>query len=266
VAEHNRTIRDFGEQWSYYGENEGFYASLDLLQDMFGPLLATNELRGARVADIGSGTGRIVRMLAAAGAEHVVAVEPSVGVEVLRENVRDLGDRVEVVHAMGEDVPANRNFDFVISIGVIQFIEDPLPTLEAACRALRPGGRLLIWVYGKEGNEFYVSFVKAVRTVTTRLPHAALAALCSALNLLLDVYIFACRWLPLPMRDYMCDTLARVSREQRKLTIYDQLNPTYARYYLGPEVKALLERAGLTDVRLHHRRGYSWTAMGVRPA
>ena len=92
---------------------------------------------------------------------------------------------------------------------------------------------MLIWVYGKEGNEFYVSFVKAVRAVTTRLPHAALAALCSALNLLVDVYIFACRWLPLPMRDYMRGTLARVSREQRKLTIYDQLNPTYARYYTG---------------------------------
>jgi SAM-dependent methyltransferase len=266
VADDDRTIRDFGEQWSHYGENEGFYGSLDLLQDMFGPLLSTDELRGARVADIGSGTGRIVRMLAAAGAEHVVAVEPSVGVEVLRENVRDLAERVEVVRATGEDVPADRGFDFVISIGVIQFIEDPLPTIEAACRALRPGGRLLIWVYGKEGNEFYVGFVKAVRALTTRLPHAALAAVCSALNLLVDVYIFACRWLPLPMRDYMRGTLAKVSREQRKLTIYDQLNPTYARYYLGPEVQDLLERAGLTDVQLHHRRGYSWTAMGVRPA
>ena len=108
----DRTIRDFGEQWSHYGENEGFYGSLDLLQDMFGPLLATNELRGARVADIGSGTGRIVRMLAAAGAEHVVAVEPSVGVEVLRENVRDLGDRVEVLHATGEDSPGGSRLRF----------------------------------------------------------------------------------------------------------------------------------------------------------
>ncbi|MBW2667673.1 MAG: class I SAM-dependent methyltransferase [Deltaproteobacteria bacterium] len=266
VAENDRTIRDFGDQWSHYGGNEGFYGSLDLLQDMFGPLLATDELRGARVADIGSGTGRIVRMLAAAGAEHIVAVEPSVGVEVLRANVRDLGDRVEVVHATGEDVPVDRGFDFVVSIGVIQFIEDPLPTLQAACRALRPGGRLLIWVYGKEGNELYVGFVKVVRAVTTRLPHAALALVCSALNLLVDIYLFACRWLPLPMRAYMRGTLARVSREQRKLTIYDQLNPSYARYYLGPEVKALLERAGFSDVQLYHRRGYSWTAMGVRPA
>jgi SAM-dependent methyltransferase len=266
VAENDRTIRDFGEQWSHYGENEGFYGSVELLQDMFGPLLATDELRGARVADIGSGTGRIVRMLAGAGAAHIVAVEPSVGVDVLRENVADLGDRVEVVHARGDELPTDRGFDFVVSIGVIQFIEDPLPTLEAALRSLRSGGRLLIWVYGKEGNEAYVRFVQTLRAVTTRLPHAALAALCAALNALVSVYIAACRVLPLPMRDYMRNTLARVSREQRKLTIYDQLNPSYARYYEAPELKALLERAGFTDVRLHHRRGYSWTALGVRPA
>jgi len=66
VAERDRTIRDFGEQWSHYGGNDGFYGSVELLQDMLGPLVALDELEGARVADIGSGTGRIVRMLVGA--------------------------------------------------------------------------------------------------------------------------------------------------------------------------------------------------------
>jgi SAM-dependent methyltransferase len=264
VAEKNRTIRDFGEQWSHYGGNEGFYGSVELLQDMFGPLVALDELGGARVADIGSGTGRIVRMLIDAGVEHVVAVEPSVGVEILRENTRDIAERIEIVHGSGEEVPAGRDLDFVVSIGVIQFIRDPLPTLKAAREALRPGGKLVIWVYGKEGNRLYVALVTALRAVTTRLPHFALATLCSFLALLVDAYVFACRWLPLPMRDYMLHTLSRVSRDKRKLTIYDQLNPTYAKYYRGEEVREMLERAGFRDVRLHHRRGYSWTALGVR--
>jgi SAM-dependent methyltransferase len=265
VAENDRTIRDFGDQWSHYGRNEGFYASVELLQDIFGPLVALDELKGARVVDIGSGTGRIVRMLVDAGAAHVIAVEPSVGVEGLRQNVRDIADRVEVIHGLGDAVPAGRGLDFAVSIGVIQFIRDPLPTLKAAREALRPGGKLVIWVYGREGNRLYVAAVQALRAVTTRLPHAVLAALCSVLTRLVDVYIFACRWLPLPMREYMRNTLSRVSRDQRKLTIYDQLNPSYARYYGAGEVREMLERAGFRDVRLHHRRGYSWTALGVRP-
>ena len=265
VAGSDRTIRDFGDQWSHYGDNEGFYASVELMQDMLGPLMPIEELRRARVADIGSGTGRIVRMLIDAGVEHVIAIEPSAGVEVLRENVRDIAEQVEIIHAPGDAVPTDRNLDLVISIGVIQFIQDPLPTLRAAREALRAGGKLVIWVYAKEGNRLYVAFVRALRAITPRLPHFALAGLCSVLSVLLDAYILVCRWLPLPMRDYMRNTLSRVSREKRKLTIYDQLNPTYAKYYRRSEVQELLERAGFIDVQLYHRRGYSWTAVGVRP-
>jgi len=265
MAEEDRTIRDFGDQWSHYGSNEGFYGSLALLQDVLGPLLDIAEFRGARVADIGSGTGRIVQMLLQAGVEHVVAVEPSAGVAILRVNTRSDADRVEVVHGPGEAVPSGRGLDFVVSIGVLQFIEDPLPTLEAARNALRPGGRLIVSVYAVEGNELYVRLVQALRVVTTRLPHRALAALSSVLAVCVDVYMAACRWLPLPMRDYLRNTFSRVERDKRRLTIYDQLNPTYARYYRAAELRALLEAAGFGDVRLHHRRGATWTALGVKP-
>ena len=76
VAEKGRTIRDFGEQWSHYGGNDGFYGSVELLQDMLGPLVPLGELEGARVADIGSGTGRIVRMLVDAGASSITVLIP----------------------------------------------------------------------------------------------------------------------------------------------------------------------------------------------
>ena len=265
MVDDDRTIRDFGDQWSHYGSNEGFYASLELLQDVLGPLVDVAEFHGCRVADIGSGTGRIVQMLLAAGAAHVVAVEPSVGVEILRSNTRRFGERVEVIHGSGEVLPRGRELDFVVSIGVIQFIEDPLPTFEAARAALRPGGRLLISVYGREGNELYVRLVQALRLITTRLPHRALAGLSSALAVCVDAYLVACRWLPLPMGDYMRKTFARVEPEKRKLTIYDQLNPAYARYYREAEIRKLLEAAGFGGIRMHHRHGITWTALGVKP-
>ncbi|OGV68798.1 MAG: hypothetical protein A3K19_02505 [Lentisphaerae bacterium RIFOXYB12_FULL_65_16] len=72
-----RTIEDFGEQWSCYRDNPGFYGDPSFLQEKFGPLIRLSDVKGRRVADIGSGTGRIVAMLLAAGAAHVIAVEPS---------------------------------------------------------------------------------------------------------------------------------------------------------------------------------------------
>ena len=78
-----KTIQDFGDQWNEFSSNDGFYASQELLADILGPLLETSEFRSTHVADIGSGTGRIVRMLLDAGASSVIAVEPSQGVESL---------------------------------------------------------------------------------------------------------------------------------------------------------------------------------------
>jgi hypothetical protein len=72
-----RTITDFGEQWTRYTDNSGYYGSLVHFTDICEPLLSIDDVRGSTVADIGSGTGRIVDMLLDAGAAHVTALEPS---------------------------------------------------------------------------------------------------------------------------------------------------------------------------------------------
>jgi hypothetical protein len=102
--------------------------------------------------------------------------------------------------------------------------------------------------------------------VTTRLPHAQLELLTSALDLPLRAYIELCRAWPLPMRAYMVGHLGKLSDEWRRVTIYDQLNPAYAKYYSRDEARALFADAGFVDVRLHNRHGYSWLIVGTKPA
>jgi SAM-dependent methyltransferase len=265
MNEAQRTIDDFGEQWTHFRSNEGYYGSLELFDDLIAPYLRRDDFNGASVADIGSGTGRIVRMLAAAGASRIVAVEPSAAMGPLRENTRDLADRVDYVQATGDRLAPAQELDLVVSFGVLHHIPDPDPVVRAALAALRPGGRMLVWLYGYEGNELYLALARSLRLLTRRLPHAWLSALSRGLVLPVDVYIAACRHLRLPMRDYMVRHLGALGRDARILTIYDQLNPQYARYYRRDEAIALLSRAGFVDVRAHHRHGYSWTVIGTRP-
>lgn len=261
-----RTIDDFGDQWARYTDNEGFYGSVDVLSDTLGPLLSLSAFEGKRVAEIGSGTGRIVRMLLAAGAGHVLAIEPSQAVEVLRRNLQSDVHRVEILHARGDEIPAELDLDFVVSIGVLHHIPDPAPVIAAAWQALRPGGQIVIWVYGKEGNRLVVGLIVAMRGITTHMPHWMLALLASTCNLVLDVYVPACRLFPfLPLADYVRNVIGRFSGHKRYLVIYDQLKPAYAKYYTKQEVRSLLESAGFIDVTLYHRRKYSWTASGRRP-
>ncbi|MCR6636413.1 bifunctional 2-polyprenyl-6-hydroxyphenol methylase/3-demethylubiquinol 3-O-methyltransferase UbiG [Devosia sp.] len=136
-----KTIADFGEQWTRYQDNSGFYGSVGLLADYLEPLFPIEEVNGLRVADIGSGSGRIVAMLLQAGAEHVVAVEPSDAFHVLASNTSDVASKVTLIHAPGDQLKVEHPLDAVVSLGVLHHIEDPGPTVRAAHAALRPGGK-----------------------------------------------------------------------------------------------------------------------------
>lgn len=261
----DRTIADFGDQWTRFRTNEGYYGSSELFADVCGPLLSADDVRGRRVADIGSGTGRIVRMLLEAGAAHVIAVEPSDAFPVLQRNLEAFGNRVECIRATGEHLPTGRVLHLVTSIGVLHHIPDPAPVARAAFDALAPGGRLLVWLYGREGNRAYLALTQPLRALTTRLPHAPVLALARLLTVLLVPYIALCRRLPLPLRGYFVDVFGRMAYDKRELIVYDQLRPAYAKYYTRQEAVDLLERAGFVDVRVHHRHGYSWTAIGTKP-
>jgi SAM-dependent methyltransferase len=258
------TIKDFGEQWLKYPNNEGYYGSLELFSDMLSPFLEPDEIKNCRVAEIGSGVGRIVNMLLMSGAEHIIAVEPSEAFEVLCSNVQER-EKVTCLKITGDQLPAYGSLDYVFSIGVLHHIRDPAPVVDAAFKALRPGGHFLVWLYGKEGNGLYLSLIRPLRGLTKHLPHFMLASLVEIMYWPVVLYIKFCHRLPLPLKEYMLSVLEKMSPEKRRLVMYDQLNPSYAKYYTRDEAEKLLIDGKFENVRLHHRHGYSWTVVGSKP-
>lgn len=259
-----KTIADFGKQWTRYRDNEGYYGSLQLFADMIYPHLQPENFRGKRVAEIGSGTGRIVNMMLAADAAHVLAVEPSQAFDVLQENTHHADERVSSLRCKGDEIPPDADLDILVSIGVLHHIPEPQPVVRAAYRALRPGGRMLVWLYGKEGNELYLSLVQPLRWLGQFIPDAALRLIAAMLVIPLSLYVGLCRWLPLPLSGYMTNVIGKFDLAKRRLVIYDQLNPAYAKYYTKAEAEALLRDAGFRDVSAYHRHGYSWTVVGTK--
>jgi SAM-dependent methyltransferase len=261
----DRTIRDFGEQWTRYGDLSGYLGSAQLLSDTLSPLFALDDVAGRRVADIGSGAGRVVRVLARAGAAHVVAVEPSDAFAVLQANTREESGRITYLRCRGDELPATGDCDTVFALGVLHHIPDPAPVVRAALGALKPGGRFIAWLYAREGTRLYRAVTAPLRAVTRRLPHPLLAALVRVLDVPLALYVRACEAAPLPLSEYVRRVLVPLGPERRRLTIYDQLNPAYTRHYSREEAVALLQAGGFENVRAHHQHGYSWLVVGTRP-
>jgi SAM-dependent methyltransferase len=260
-----QTIVNFGDQWTRFTDNSGYYGSKELLKDILHPFLDCADIAGRCVAEIGSGTGRIVSMLLEAGAAHVAAIEPSRAFEVLARRFANMSERVCCQNLSGEAIAGLGPFDLVLSIGVLHHIPDPSSVVEATMQALRPGGRFLVWVYGREGNAAYLWFVQPVRALTIHLPDLVLHLIVRLLDIPLAAYIGLCRFISLPMRNYMRHVLGRMAPDKRRLVIFDQLNPAYAKYYTQREAMELLSRTGFVDIRTHHRHGYSWTVIGRKP-
>lgn len=260
-----KTIADFGEQWSRYTDNSGFYGSEDLFRDIVEPLIHVNEFKGHSVLDIGSGTGRIVGMLLKAGAGKVTGVEPSPAFDAL---TREFGNdpRVELINTSGDCLPTESQYDLALSIGVLHHIPDPKPVVDAVMQSLQPGGRFIIWLYGWEGNELYISVFSKIRHLTTRIPHFLLVGVVWLLYAAYRAYAFVAKFLNVPMRDYVLNVIGQMAPDKQRLVIYDQLNPCYAKYYKKAEAEALLADSGFVNVQLFHRHGYSWTVVGQKPA
>jgi SAM-dependent methyltransferase len=97
---------------------------------------------GARVLDLGAGTGKLTRQLAALGAD-VTAVEPSAG---MRAACAGAVPGVPVLDGTAEAIPAGDGSMDVVAVAQAFHWFRTAPALDEIARVLRPGGWLaLVW-------------------------------------------------------------------------------------------------------------------------
>ncbi|MBU1248931.1 MAG: class I SAM-dependent methyltransferase [Proteobacteria bacterium] len=260
----SKTIQDFSYQWTKYTDNDGYYGSKELFADIVEPLFKVAGLEGKTVLEIGSGTGRIVNMIMEYNAAHVFALEPSDSFFVLQKNTAEHADRLTLLRLRGDEIPEDLSVDVVVSIGVIHHIPDAAAVLRKAYSCLKPGGDIVVWLYGKENNQMYLSVVQPLRGILKRLPKKVTGFISWVLVLLLQPYIkiIEVTGLRFPLARYLKSVFVPISLNKQYLVVFDQLNPAYAKYYTKVEAEALLNDAGFVDVKIHHRHGYSWTVVG----
>lgn len=116
------------------------------------------ERRYPALLDIGTGTGRMLELLASR-AERLVGLDASHSMlAVARANIEraDLGaNRVELRHGDVYAMPFEpAAFDLVVVHQVLHYLDDPARAVTAAARLVAPGGRLLVVDFAPHSLEF----------------------------------------------------------------------------------------------------------------
>ncbi|HKX07760.1 MAG TPA: class I SAM-dependent methyltransferase [Stellaceae bacterium] len=217
-----------------------------------------DDWRGARILDGGCGIGRNSYWPLTYGAAGGLAVDLDdrtlararanlsrfPAMEVRRESIYDLAE---------ENV-----FDIVFSIGVVHHLEDPDAAVARLVRAAKPGGRVLVWLYGRENNGWLVHlFHPLQRTLFSRLP----LKLVHALSWPLTAVLWLMLRLGLQRLEYF-RLIRRFSFDHLRAIVFDQMIPRITRFYTREQAIALMRKAGLSEIEAVWVNEMSWTVCG----
>jgi len=158
--DHKESYKDFGNQFKIDNDIGGYWGSKSLLKQMVYPF-NLNLIKKKTIAEVGSGSGRILKNLLTYFPKKIVAIEPSQAIEVAKKNIQN--EKVEFLNLKGQDISFEKKFDFVFSLGVIHHIPQYNSVLKKIYKSLKNNGKFIIWVYGREGNELYLLIFNNLR-------------------------------------------------------------------------------------------------------
>jgi SAM-dependent methyltransferase len=192
--------------------------------------------RGARFLDAGCGMGRNSHWAMVEGDAGGVAIEVDdralmVAVAKLKRH-----STIEVRRQSIYNISEDNYFDISFSIGVIHHLDRPEAAIARLVRATRPGGYVLIWVYGRENMGWLVRFFDPIRRIVfRRLPLPVLFHL--------SLYPTIVMWIALHLGGGSIKyyhLLRRLSFSNLRAIIFDQMIPRIAHYWSRGKIEYLL--------------------------
>jgi SAM-dependent methyltransferase len=223
----------FGYEWNHYSEIRPEYEEQFRRWTVH---LKPADWKGRTFLDVGCGMGRNSywpMIYDAAGGVAIDVDKRSLG--AARQTLGRFPS-VSVEERSAYDPGYQDRFDIVFSIGVIHHLEYPEKALAGMVRAARPGGKILIWVYGLENNRWIVTFLNPLRlALFSRLP----IGIVHHLSLYPTVILWIALRLGMGRIEYF-RLLRRMEFPHLRSIVFDKILPKIANYWPRETVERLV--------------------------
>jgi SAM-dependent methyltransferase len=241
--------------------------------------LTESDVRCRAVLDAGCGMGRYCRVAAEMGAGLVVGLDLSHAVHGARETAAGLTNVALLRGDLLRPPFPDAAFDHIYSLGVLDHTPDPRSAFLALARLLRPGGRIVVWVYERE-RRLLEAIKDTQRAASTRLPLPVLVTLSRLLapvggwkRRLMGSRHRIVRRLGIALHVMTLGVSMHPDPEVRVCDTLDWYAPRYMSRHTLEEVLGWFDEAGLVDVTnltlgqafYHAGQGHGINVAGRRP-
>jgi uncharacterized protein YbaR (Trm112 family) len=259
----------FGFQWKKFSQiqldsHNGTHFSEERFRQITG--------WGRDVLDAGCGAGRFAEIALKYGAQ-LVAFDLSEAVDASRVNLAPAEPLI--CQASIYELPfAQRTFDYVYCIGVIQHTPDPVASVHALSEMVKPGGQIGLWIYERDWKSYIgtLGFKYLLRPIFSRLTRSQQYSICTVLVNLLYPLLAFCRprgligktiMRLLPVASAHLQSVALSAEDFRTwvlLDTFDMYSPAYDQPQTFAKIARLLAQENFENIERHPHGGIAVTA------
>ena len=257
-AEQHGSPDRFGHSWNIFNEILPVH-ELQFLRWTTG--LQKNDWQGKDFLDVGCGIGRNSYWPFSYDAKSSLSIDiDERTLAAARSNLAEF-EGACVENRSAYNIDESNRFDIAFSIGVIHHLDNPDAAIAEMFNAVKPGGKMLVWLYGYENNEWLIRYFNPVRKfLFSKMP----LPLVFALSLPATALLWCFLKLGFGKTHYM-NMIRTFSFRHLRAIVYDHMIPIIALYYKREEAVQLLQKSGLQDVTAYWVNEMSWTVIGTKP-
>ena len=247
-------------QWDHiYDDNEW------LFREWIQPI-TLEDFRGKDVLDCGCGGGQHINFVAPYAAS-VTGVDLN-AIGSAQHNTKQ-HPHVTLIEDDLAKMNLGKQFDIVYCIGVIHHTDDPDLTFQNLLKHVKPGGKVIVWCYAKEGNflnQYVLEPIK--RAFIFSLPRKAVWWIGQILTALVYVPVYTIYLLPLrflPFYEYF-QNWRQLSFERNFLNVFDKLNAPQTHFITRERIGTWFNDRDFENIHISPYKGVSWRGSGTKKA